>query len=154
MSIGIIIQARMESERLPGKMYKKILDKHLLEWVILRTKKAKLVKKIVVAIPDTKKSSVLLPLIKNNKVDFYQGSLNNVLERYLKTAEKFIREGLRVCVDKPQDLILVKNIIKHFKPREDFTTEEILEYLDKNPKISDLNRHIKHNYSIPEEKKC
>jgi len=249
MSIGIIIQARMESERLPGKMYKKILDKHLLEWVILRTKKAKLVEKIVVAIPNTEKSSVLLPLIKKQEVNFYQGSLNNVLERYLKTAEKFMidpviritgdcplidpilidksikkylslkdkpdyffvkgypfglgdieiiglkalknifqktknpyhlehmisfisdnpdlfkirvktasqkffREGLRVCVDKPQDLILVKNIIKHFKPREDFTTEEILEYLDKNPKISDLNRHIKHNYSIPEEKKC
>lgn len=243
--LGIIIQARMESQRLPGKVYKKALDKHLLEWVILRVKKAKLIEKIVVAIPDTKKSSVLLSLIKKNKVDFYQGSMDNVLDRYLKAAEKFqidpviritsdcplvdpvlidqaakrylsfkdkpdyffiegypfglgdieifnlrvlkktsqmtknpyhlehvvaflserpdlfkikvgkaplelSRKNLRVCVDELPDLILVRKIFEHFKPREDFTTKEILEYLDKNPEIAAINKDIRHKYIIPE----
>jgi len=243
-SIGVIIQARMESKRLPGKVYKKILNKHLLEYVILRVKKAKLVKKIIVAIPDTKKNAVLLPLIKKNKVDFYLGSLDNVLDRYIKAAEKFkldlvvritadsplidpvlidqiikkylnfknkpdfffikeypfglgdieivrletlkkisrltenpfhsehvvsfiserpdlfkvkvekapsefSRPNLRVCVDEPLDLVLVKKIFEHFKPKEDFNTREILEYLDKNPKIADINKDIRHNYIIP-----
>ncbi|MDP3883021.1 MAG: glycosyltransferase family protein [Candidatus Staskawiczbacteria bacterium] len=242
--IGIIIQARMESRRLPGKVYEKILDKHLIEFVILRVKMSKLAKKIIVAIPDTKKSAVLVPLIKKNKVDFYSGSLDNVLDRYIKTAEKFkldiivritadcplidpvlidqiiekylnsekrldflfikdypfglgdievislktlkrisrltkspfhcehvvsfiserpdlfrlkvekappelSRPDLRVCVDEPQDLDLVKKIFTHFKPREDFTTREILEYLDKNPKVANINKDIKHNFIIP-----
>ncbi|MEK7540643.1 MAG: ElyC/SanA/YdcF family protein [Patescibacteria group bacterium] len=246
MNIGIIIQARMESKRLPGKMNKKILNKHLLEWVILRSKKAKLAKKIVVAIPDTKKSSVLLPLIKRGKVNFYQGSLNNVLSRFLEAAEKFkidpairitgdcplidpvlidqsikeyksiknkpdyffikgypfglgdieiisfgafkkilkitknpyhlehivsficenpdlfkikvetappkfFRKDLRVCVDEPQDLVLVENIIKHFEPKEDFGAEEILKYLDENPKIAAINKSIRHSYMIPKD---
>lgn len=244
-SLGAIIQARMESKRLPGKVYKKILNKHLLEHVILRVKKAKLIKKIIVAIPDTKENSILLPLIKKNKVDFYLGSLDNVLDRYIKAAEKFqidpivritadcplidpvlidqivkkylnfeskldfffirdypfgvgdieivtletlkkifrltknpfhfehvisfiserpdlfkikiekapsklSRPNLRVCVDELPDLILVRKIFEHFKPREYFTTQEILEYLDKNPEIAVINKEITHNYIIPE----
>ncbi len=244
MNLGIIIQARMESTRLPGKVYKKILDKHLLEHVILRVKKAKSAKKIIVAIPDTKKSAILLPLIKKNKADFYLGSLDNVLDRYIKAAEKFkldtvvritadcplidpvlideivkkylnfenkldflfikdypfglgdievistealkkiaqltknpfhfehvvsfiserpdlfnikverapselSRPNFRVCVDEPKDLVLVKKIFEHFKPREYFTTKEIIEYLDKNPKILAVNESIKHNFIIP-----
>jgi len=238
MKFGVIIQARMESERLPGKVYKKILDKHLLEHVILRIKGAKLIKKVVVAIPDTKKSSILLPIIKKNKVDFYQGSLNNVLKRYIKAAEKFqidpiiritadcplidpalidksikkytrfkkrpdyffvedyphglgdieiltlkalkksirltknpfhlehvmsfilenpdlfkikiekalpefSRPKLRICVDEKSDLVLIKKIFEHFKPRENFSTQEIIEYLDKNPKIASINKNVK-----------
>ena len=249
MPIGIIIQARMESERLPGKMYKKILNKHLLEWVILRSKKSELIKKIVVAVPDTKKSSVLSALAEKNQTSFYEGSLNNVLDRYINAAEKFkidpviritgdcplidpvlidesakkylsfknkpdyffikgypfglgdveiislnalkkisrttksarhrehmvsfisenpnlfdikvetapdnlSRQGLRVCVDEPQDLILVKKIIEHFNPREDFSTKEILQYFDENPEVLDVNRRVKHNYAIPAPKKC
>ncbi|MEK7658938.1 MAG: glycosyltransferase family protein [Patescibacteria group bacterium] len=238
MSIGIIIQARMESKRLPGKMNKKILGKHLLEMVILRAKKAKLVKKIVVAIPDTKKSSLLLSVIKNNKVNFYQGSLDNVLLRFLEAAEKFkidpviritgdcplidpylidesikkylkfekkpdyffvegyprglgdieiiskksleksaklaknpkdkehvmtfiannpslfeikiekapsefFRPDLRVCVDEAFDLVLVKKIFNHFKPRIDMSVQEIIEYLDKRPKLISINKNVK-----------
>jgi spore coat polysaccharide biosynthesis protein SpsF (cytidylyltransferase family) len=238
MSIGIIIQARMESERLPGKMYKKILNKHLLEWVILRTKKSKLAEKIIVAIPDTKESSVLIPLLKKHKIDFYQGSLDNVLDRYIKAAEKFkidfiiritgdcplidpelidnsikrykefnnkpdyfyiegcprglgdieiirlealkksisitkrshhlehvvsfilenpklfkikiekvlpeiFRPDLRVCVDEPADLVLIKKIFDHFKPREDMTTRETIDYLDENPKLISINKNVR-----------
>ncbi|MFA5878095.1 MAG: glycosyltransferase family protein [Candidatus Staskawiczbacteria bacterium] len=249
MSLGIIIQARMESKRLPGKVYKKILGKHLLEWVILRTQKSKLIQKIVVAIPDTEKSSVLLPVIKKSKVAFYQGSSDDVLDRYIKTAEKFqidpvvritadcplidwriiddaigifkkgnyeylvndvsfggyspgfdldilfletlkkiakltdekrhkehvitfplehpelfkikyykapknlYRQNYRLCVDEKPDLTLMRKVFGHFEPSEDFSAQEIIEYLDENPQVADINTEIKHNYAVPLKRK-
>ena len=238
MSLGVIIQARIESERLPGKVYKKILDKCLLEHIILRVKRAKLIKKVVVAIPDTQENSVLLPIIKKIGAEFYLGSLKNVLERYIKSAEKFqidpiiritadcplidhflidesvkeykkikkrpdyffiegyprgsgdieiltlealkksikltknsyhleevmsfilgrpdlfdikiakassnfLRPEFRLCVDEKPDLVLVRKIFNHFKPREYFTTKEIIKYLDKNPKLVNINKNVK-----------
>ena len=37
-NIVVIVQARMSSERFPGKMLKKISDVSLIEWVIRRVK--------------------------------------------------------------------------------------------------------------------
>ena len=47
--IGIIIQARMLSKRLPGKVLKKILGKPMIELIIQRLKKCKEVDEIIVA---------------------------------------------------------------------------------------------------------
>jgi len=44
-----IIQARMNSSRLPGKMLKKIGNYLVIEWVIRRVKKAKSIDKIILA---------------------------------------------------------------------------------------------------------
>ena len=40
-NIVVIVQARMGSERFPGKVLKKISDVSLIEWVIRRVKKSK-----------------------------------------------------------------------------------------------------------------
>ena len=57
--IVLIIQARMGSARLPGKMLKKISDVSLIEWVIRRVKKSKKVKKIILATTKNKKDNIL-----------------------------------------------------------------------------------------------
>ena len=49
MVIAIIVQARMASTRLPGKVLKKIFGKTLLEHLISRLKKVKSADKIIVA---------------------------------------------------------------------------------------------------------
>lgn len=117
MKTGVIVQARMESERLPGKVYKKAAGKPLLDHLISRIKKSKLTEKIVIAIPDTKKSSVLLPIIKKHKVDFYLGSLDNVLLRYINAAENFgIDPVIRITADCPLiDPFLIDEGIKRYK---------------------------------------
>lgn len=51
-----IIQARMKSSRLPGKMLKKIGKYPIIEWVIKRLKMVKSVDKIILA--TTKKKSI------------------------------------------------------------------------------------------------
>jgi spore coat polysaccharide biosynthesis protein SpsF (cytidylyltransferase family) len=52
------------------------------------------------------------------------------------------RPELRLCVDEPADLEVVKLICQHFHPRLDFRTAEIIDFLDRNPHISTLNSHV------------
>ena len=49
MESAIILQARLGSKRLPGKVLKKINGKTILEHVINRLKKTKLSKNIIIA---------------------------------------------------------------------------------------------------------
>ena len=46
---GAIIQARMGSTRLPGKVLKKIMGKTMLERVVERVKQARFVDKVIIA---------------------------------------------------------------------------------------------------------
>jgi len=159
--IGVIIQARMESKRLPGKVYKKISGKHLFEHVVLRIKKSKLAKRIAVAVPDTKKNSVLLNLAKKHKIDFYKGSLNNVLLRYIEAAEKFqIDPIIRVTADCPLiDPVLIDKSIKRYaelKKKPDYFFIEgyprgtgdieiiTLDALKKSIRLTDRQRDLEH----------
>ena len=47
--IGAIIQARMGSSRLPGKIMKTVLGRHLLDYQIERISQSKLLNDIIVA---------------------------------------------------------------------------------------------------------
>lgn len=49
MKTVIIVQARMTSTRLPGKILKEILDKPLLEYQIERLKRVKLADDLIIA---------------------------------------------------------------------------------------------------------
>ena len=48
MKIVASIEARMGSSRLPGKMTKKIGEFTLLEWILIRLKKSKLLNILVI----------------------------------------------------------------------------------------------------------
>ena len=54
MNISVIIQARMGSSRLPGKMSKKIYNKTSLEHIIFRIKDNKYIDKIIIATSNLK----------------------------------------------------------------------------------------------------
>ena len=86
---GIIIQARMESKRLPGKMMLKLAGKPLIYHIIERLKKCKKVKLIVLAIPNNKKNSSLIMIAKKMKIKIYLGSSSNLVNRFFKAAKKF-----------------------------------------------------------------
>lgn len=166
--IGIIIQARISSKRLPKKVLKIISEKYLLEWVIIRVKKSKMARKIVVAIPDTKEDLILLPIIKKNKVDFFQGSLGNVLERFIKTAKKFnIDPVIRITADCPLiDPNLIDQSIKEYsklKTKPDYFLIEgypfglgdieiiKLKALEKSLELAKNSDHLEHVVSVISE---
>jgi len=85
--IGAIIQARIGSTRLPGKVMKSVLNKPLLVLMLERVRMAKTLEKVVVAIPDTPENDPLAKLCADNGILISRGSENDVLSRYYKAAK-------------------------------------------------------------------
>ena len=77
------IEARYNSSRLPGKMFKPIFGKPLLQRVIERVAKSKLIDEIIIATSTNKCDERIIDLAKEMKIKVYRGSENNVLERVI-----------------------------------------------------------------------
>ena len=65
-----IVQARIGSSRLPGKMFKKLGRYYLIEWVIMRLKKSKQINKIILA-TTKKKYKKFLNICKKFNIIFF-----------------------------------------------------------------------------------
>ncbi len=114
--IGIIVQARTGSKRLPKKILKKILPRvTFLDYLIKRIKRSKKVKKIIVATSKKKADDKILK-IKSKKIFFFRGSEKNVLKRYIDAAEKFkINNIVRITADCPfSDPKIIDKLITKF----------------------------------------
>ena len=97
-----IIQARMGSKRLPGKMLKKLSEFSLIEWTILRIKQSKKINKIVLATTNLKKDDPLVKAAKKYKICIFRGSEKDVLGRFFKAAKKMKAKNIiRICGDQP-----------------------------------------------------
>jgi len=81
-----IIQARMSSERLPGKVLKEIAGKPMLGHVIDAAKDSKLLDGVVVATSTMASDLPIVDFCMNYKVGVYTGSLDDVLDRYYRAA--------------------------------------------------------------------
>jgi len=86
MNINIILQARYGSSRLPGKIFKKLSGKYVIEHVVNRLKKCQKINNIIVATTTNKEDDIIANFCKNNNIIFYRGDENNVLDRYYNTA--------------------------------------------------------------------
>ncbi len=83
----IIIQARMNSERLPGKVLKEINGKPLISMLIERLKWSGL--PILVATSINKENDVLVEeVLKHDGVKVYRGSEDNELQRFYEAAKE------------------------------------------------------------------
>tara|TARA_E500000178_G_C16877535_1_gene687397 strand:- start:5 stop:724 length:720 start_codon:yes stop_codon:yes gene_type:complete len=117
---SVIIQARMGSQRLPGKILKKIANNSLLDWVIKRVKKSKKIKKIILATTKNKKDDILQEIANRNKIFFFRGQNQDVLGRFYKAAKTHGSEVIvRVCADNPFiDCKLIDLLIEKFKSKK------------------------------------
>ena len=236
--ITCIIQARMDSTRLPNKVLKEIENIPMISHIINRVKKSKNVEQIVLATTNKKTDKVLLEIAKKLKIIDFAGDKDDVLGRFfnaatLFTADPIIRitgdcplidpnllddmiqtflknnydyvsntiertfpdgldieifsfnalkkahqeakwtserehvtpyivknkdlfnvynyknkedlSKLRLCVDEEKDLLLIKQIFQEMRPELFFSTEDIIELISKNPKISEINNEFKTN---------
>jgi spore coat polysaccharide biosynthesis protein SpsF len=87
-NIVAIVQARMGSSRLPGKVLKKICDRPMLDWVVQRAKKSNLVTGLMVAITMDAGDDVLEKFCRDNDIACFRGSPADVLDRYIQAARK------------------------------------------------------------------
>lgn len=117
MKTVAIIQARMGSTRLPGKVMKKILDKTVLEHVVTRVKQAKEIDEIVIATTVKADDNVIVEEAKRLKVKFFRGSEEDVLSRYYYAAkENGADTVVRITSDCPLiDPKIVDEIVKYYK---------------------------------------
>ena len=101
--IGCIIQARMDSKRLPGKVLKKINGEvPMLKFQLDQLKHSKYIEKIVVATTNMKEDDEIVNFCKANNVEYFRGESENVLDRYYQCAKKFsISIIFRIPSDKP-----------------------------------------------------
>ena len=102
MNLGIIIQARLGSTRLPGKILKPFHDdKCILDILIDKLHQASDAK-VIVATSTSKNNDALVEHLKQNEELYYRGSENDVLDRFIKAAKKFHVDGIiRICSDNP-----------------------------------------------------
>ncbi|MCD4760805.1 glycosyltransferase family protein [bacterium] len=117
-TIVAIVQARMGSTRLPGKVMMDICGKPVLMHVIDRLKVCKLLDKIVIATTTCIKENIIFDAVKNydEYLGLFRGSEENVLERYYFAAKKFDADiVLRVTSDDPLiDSSIIDDLIRTF----------------------------------------
>ncbi len=100
--IGAIIQARMGSTRLPGKVMKEVLGKPLIYYLLERLKYSGLIKKIVVATTDQPGDTVIKEYVESLGIEVFCGSQSDVLDRYHGAAKKYgIDPVIRITSDCP-----------------------------------------------------
>jgi spore coat polysaccharide biosynthesis protein SpsF len=122
--IVAIIQARMGSERLPGKVLAPIGNNSLLTILIHRLKQSSYLDLIVVATTTKKDDDVIVELAKSEGVCWHRGSEQDVLGRYFEAATRFNADVVvRVTADNPlTDPELMDRLIEaHLKYRWDYS---------------------------------
>lgn len=101
--IGCIIQARMGSTRLPGKVLKLVDDKNpSLYYTINQLKNCKNIEKIIVATTTKDDDDVIVEHLKKLNIEYFRGSPTDVLDRYYNCAKKFsLNTIIRITADCP-----------------------------------------------------
>ena len=96
MKTVIIVQTRMTSTRLPGKVLKKVLDKPLLEYQIERLRRVKRAREIVIATTNNDTDQPIVDLCRRLSVPYFRRPEQDVLARYYGEAREH-RAKIRLC---------------------------------------------------------
>src|SRR5512133_4166659 len=123
-----IIQARMSSTRLPGKVLLDIGGRTVLDRMIERVKHSKLVSETVVATTTDSSDDPIVALCEQLGTLVFRGSLPDVLDRYYQCARQFKAEiVVRLTGDCPLiDPELIDDVILGmFDPPADFSCNRL-----------------------------
>ena len=121
MEIGCIIQARMGSTRLPGKVLEELeAGKTCLEYVIQQLEDVFDIKNIVIATTFLEEDDVIEKFCVERGINVFRGQPKNVLDRYYNCAKEFsIQNIVRITSDCPLiDPKIVLELIKKMKTGE------------------------------------
>ena len=114
-----IVQARMNSSRLRGKVLKKIGPLTCIELLLKRLSKSKLINKIIVATSTNPQDNILYNKLSEMGVECFRGEEQNVLKRFVDLLRNTNATNIiRITGDCPLiDPLLVDKIIKAFLER-------------------------------------
>ncbi|MHB1037406.1 MAG: cytidylyltransferase domain-containing protein [Pirellulales bacterium] len=108
-----IVQARIGSTRLKGKMTRKIGGKSLLEWVVRRVTDAQRLSGVIVATGDAPDDRLIARMVPPDVPVFF-GSERDVLGRFVAALERYPAQAVvRICADNPFiDPVLLDRLIR------------------------------------------
>ena len=127
MNTIAIIQARMSSSRLPGKVLQPIAGKSMLELVIERSARARLINGVIVATSANASDDPIEALCKRQGIACYRGSMHDVLDRfYLAAQSAQAEEIVRITADCPLiDPGLIDTTLLAFREGADFAANRL-----------------------------
>ncbi len=110
----IIVQARMGSTRLPGKILLPLLGEPMLGFLVKRLSSLHI--PLVVATTVSKSDDVVQELVTTLGVPVFRGSEEDVLDRYVQASRLFPCDAIvRITADCPLlDPLLLKNVVDMF----------------------------------------
>jgi len=113
----VIIQARMGSTRLPGKVLKPILGRPMLWHIVRRMRYVPGVADVVVATSDKPGDKLIHRFCRENGIAFFAGSETDVLDRFYRTAAKYNGDPLiRITGDCPfADPEIVAKLLRFYE---------------------------------------
>ncbi len=115
--IKIIIQARTGSTRLPQKMILPFYENEGIFSLILKRLTSSVKKEnIILATSTNENNDVLVEIAKNYGINYYRGSENDVLQRFIDAAKEFDADKIiRVCADNPfLDIDFLNFLLENF----------------------------------------
>lgn len=115
-----IVQARMSSSRLPGKVLMSLAGKPVLEHVVRRISACNTISKVVVATSIDQSDDVIQDWCGKSGISCYRGSLEDVLDRYYQAAQIYQADAVvRITADCPIiDPIIVDEVVTKFWDNE------------------------------------
>ena len=127
MSVNIVVQARMSSSRLPGKVMMSVPGKQysIIELIFDRLSNCKNINKIILATSLDESDDVLALKMMKAGYEVVRGSLDDVLSRFISVIDKFNSEHIvRVTADCPLiDPDLIDKLIDfHLKNKNEYSS--------------------------------
>lgn len=111
MNVGIIVQARMSSQRLPGKVLYPVAGKPILQYLLDRLRLCQGVEAIVVATSADSSDTPIAEFCREYGAACHRGSLLNVASRFKEVLETYQLDSfVRISGDSP---LLDYNLIQH-----------------------------------------
>ncbi len=116
MKVVAIVQARMSSSRLPGKVLFPLAEKPVLAHVIERLQSCKSLDDLVLATSIEHEDDAIEQWCNANRVHCFRGSLNDVLDRYYQAATQHKADVIvRITADCPLiDPMIVDEVVEAF----------------------------------------
>jgi len=140
--VAVIVQARMSSRRLPGKMLREVGGRSLLGWVIERLRPCRHAGPVIVATSSDRDDDALAAACAELGVAVFRGPLDDVAGRYLGAAERFGLDAfVRVTGDSPLiDPALVDAVVALYREGEaDLATNVFPRRFPKGQSLEALN---------------
>jgi|ETNmetMinimDraft_1059919.scaffolds.fasta_scaffold18477_2 spore coat polysaccharide biosynthesis protein SpsF len=127
--IGCIIQARMGSSRLPGKVLMKLNENwSALDFILNQLSFSTLIDKTIIATTNLEEDFAIEQFAKNSGVEYFRGDSDDVLDRYYNCAKRFqIDTILRITSDCPLiDPQIIDQVIREYQSGEyDYVTNTL-----------------------------